>query len=45
MILSKNQAVAIKPIIGIEFRYNNKLLYIGLLKRFQVLPKNRFNQA
>jgi DNA polymerase-3 subunit alpha/error-prone DNA polymerase len=24
------KAVAIKPLVGIEFRYNNKLLYIGL---------------
>jgi hypothetical protein len=31
MILSKN-AKLLKPIVGIEFRYNNKLLYIGLAK-------------
>jgi DNA polymerase-3 subunit alpha/error-prone DNA polymerase len=27
------KAVAIKPLVGIEFRYNNKLLYIGSQKR------------
>jgi DNA polymerase-3 subunit alpha/error-prone DNA polymerase len=35
------QAVAIKPLVGIEFRYNNKLLYIGLAKKAG-LAKNRF---
>jgi DNA polymerase-3 subunit alpha/error-prone DNA polymerase len=29
----KECAVAIKPLVGIEFRYNNKLLYIGLAKK------------
>ena len=37
------QAVAIKPIVGIEFRYNNKLLYIGLAKNALGLAEmNRF---
>ena len=36
-------AAAIKPIIGIEFRYNNKLLYIGLAKNAEGLAEmNRF---
>jgi DNA polymerase-3 subunit alpha/error-prone DNA polymerase len=33
------KAVAIKPLVGIEFRYNNKLLYIGLAKTQQALRK------
>ncbi|MEZ7504494.1 DNA polymerase III subunit alpha [Flavobacterium sp. Arc2] len=37
------KAVAIKPIVGIEFRYNNKLLYIGLAKNALGLAEmNRF---
>ncbi|CAM4186141.1 DNA polymerase III subunit alpha [Flavobacterium weaverense] len=37
------QAVNIKPIVGIEFRYNNKLLYIGLAKNAKGLAEmNRF---
>jgi DNA polymerase-3 subunit alpha/error-prone DNA polymerase len=37
------KAVAIKP-VGIEFRYNNKLLYIGLAKNAAGLAEmNRFN--
>jgi DNA polymerase-3 subunit alpha/error-prone DNA polymerase len=37
------QAAAIKPIVGIEFRYNNKLLYIGLAKNAAGLAEmNRF---
>jgi DNA polymerase-3 subunit alpha/error-prone DNA polymerase len=31
------KAVAIKPLVGIEFRYNNKLLYI--IKTQQALRK------
>jgi DNA polymerase-3 subunit alpha/error-prone DNA polymerase len=33
------KVAAIKPIVGIEFRYNNKLLYIGLKKRSRTLRK------
>jgi hypothetical protein len=41
MILSKN--AAIKPIVGIEFRYNNKP-FIGLAKNAAGLAEmNRFN--
>lgn len=37
------KTVAIKPIVGIEFRYNNKLLYIGLAKNAAGLAEmNRF---
>ncbi|NGY38870.1 DNA polymerase III subunit alpha [Flavobacterium sp. XN-5] len=37
------KVVAIKPIVGIEFRYNNKLLYIGLAKNAAGLAEmNRF---
>ncbi|MEC5167207.1 DNA polymerase III alpha subunit [Flavobacterium sp. PL11] len=37
------QTVGIKPIVGIEFRYNNKLLYIGLAKNAEGLAEmNRF---
>jgi DNA polymerase-3 subunit alpha/error-prone DNA polymerase len=37
------QTIAIKPIVGIEFRYNNKLLYIGLAKNAAGLAEmNRF---
>ncbi|MEM8521840.1 DNA polymerase III subunit alpha [Flavobacterium sp. PL12] len=37
------QAVNIKPVVGIEFRYNNKLLYIGLAKNAKGLAEmNRF---
>jgi DNA polymerase-3 subunit alpha/error-prone DNA polymerase len=35
----KECTVAIKPLVGIEFRYNNKLLYIGLAKTQQALRK------
>jgi DNA polymerase-3 subunit alpha/error-prone DNA polymerase len=28
----KECKAVIKPLVGIEFRYNNKLLYIGLAK-------------
>jgi len=36
-------AVAIKPIVGIEFKYNNKLLYVGLAKNAEGLAEmNRF---
>jgi hypothetical protein len=35
----KECKAAIKPLVGIEFRYNNKLLYIGLAKTQQALRK------
>lgn len=37
------QLVGIKPVVGIEFRYNNQLLYIGLAKNAKGLAEmNRF---
>ena len=37
------EAANIKPVVGIEFRYNNKLLYIGLAKNAKGLAEmNRF---
>jgi DNA polymerase-3 subunit alpha/error-prone DNA polymerase len=37
------QSCCYKPIVGIEFRYNNKLLYIGLAKNAAGLAEmNRF---
>jgi DNA polymerase-3 subunit alpha/error-prone DNA polymerase len=36
------KAVAIKPLVGIEFRYNNKLLYIGSQKSSRPCEMNRF---